>query len=56
MFQIIGGEPDCDDCEVCRAMAKAEKEGRELGFMELKEAMDKQNEINKKNGIPGYTN
>ena len=27
---IIVGDPSCDDCEICKAMAKAEKEGREI--------------------------
>jgi len=46
IFNIIGGDVDCDDCEVCKLMAKAEKEGRELGFEELKNVMEKQNYIN----------
>lgn len=35
-----------DDCEICRAMQRAEKEGRNLCEAELLEAFAKQNKIN----------
>ncbi|MDO8511769.1 MAG: hypothetical protein Q7S57_00710 [bacterium] len=36
-----GLEP-CDDCAICRAMALAEKEGRELDMNELLTAFEEQ--------------
>lgn len=45
-YHIIGGDPSCDDCEICKAMAKAEKEGRELSMKELVDLMEKQNYLN----------
>jgi hypothetical protein len=50
-FHIIGGETDCDDCEVCKAVAQAEKEGRDLSFEELTKAMEEQG---KKDGMYFY--
>ncbi|MDO8512645.1 MAG: hypothetical protein Q7S57_05190 [bacterium] len=35
-----------DDCEICRAMQGAEKEGRDLSEAELMEAFTRQNKIN----------
>ena len=46
VFHIIGGQPEYDDCEICKAMQKAENEGREITPEELGEAMAKQDEIN----------
>lgn len=36
-----------DDCVICQVMKRVEKEGRNLGFSELKEAFSKQNDKNK---------
>ena len=35
---------DCDNCPICRATKKAEKEGRELGGEELMEAFQEAKE------------
>jgi hypothetical protein len=40
---IIVGDPSCDDCEICKAMAKAEEEGTDLTDEELIELFEKQN-------------
>ena len=37
------GDPSCDDCEICKAMAKAEEEGTDLTDEELIELFEKQN-------------
>lgn len=42
-----------DDCEICRAMKKAEDEGGELSLPELKEVFAR---ANKKNGVKGKSN
>jgi len=53
IFNIIGGEMDCDNCEVCKLMAQAEKEGRELSLEELTKVMEKQGQ---KQGVYFYKN
>jgi len=37
--------PYFDDCPVCQAMKKAEEEGRELSYEELKKAFKEANEL-----------
>lgn len=44
---VMGDEDFYDDCQICRAMKAAKKEGRELSFDELQELFRKANEEQK---------
>jgi len=46
---LVVGDPskdDCENCEICKGMKKAEEEGRELGYEELMGLFDRQNNVN----------